>query len=114
MGLALLDTDTLSEVLKQRNPTVAGHGAAYLQAHGQFAFSTFTRFEILRGYRESNATRQLPRFAAFCTRSLVLPVTDANRGERKLNSSVQSHWLLTLLPGLLALVFAPLATAPLP
>lgn len=76
MHLALLDTDTLSEVLKQRNTTVARHAAAYLQAHGQFAFSAFTRFEILRGYKESNATRQLPRFAAFCAHSLILPITD--------------------------------------
>jgi predicted nucleic acid-binding protein len=77
MDLALLDTDTLSELLKQRNSTVAQHAAAYLQTHGQFAFSAFTRFEILRGYKESKATRQLPRFAAFCARSLILPVTDA-------------------------------------
>lgn len=77
MDLALLDTDTLSEVLKQRNPIVSQHAAAYLQIHGQFAFSAFTRFEILRGYKESKATRQLPRFAAFCAQSLVLPVTDA-------------------------------------
>ena len=77
MDLALLDTDTLSEVLKQRNATVAQHAVAYLQDHGQFAFSAFTRFEILRGYQESQATRQLPRFAAFCAQSLILPVTDA-------------------------------------
>jgi len=77
MDPTLLDTDTLSEVLKQHNPAVARHAAAYLQAHGQFAFSAFTRFEILRGYKESKATRQLPRFATVCSQSLVLPVTDA-------------------------------------
>ena len=77
MDFALLDTDTLSEVFKQRNATVAQHAAAYLLDHGQFAFSAFTRFEILRGYKESKATRQLPRFAVFCGQSLVLPVTEA-------------------------------------
>jgi predicted nucleic acid-binding protein len=77
MDLVLLDTDTLSEVLKQRNPTVAMHAAAYLAVHSQFAFSAFTRFETLRGYKASKATRQLPRFATFCAQSLVLPVTDA-------------------------------------
>jgi tRNA(fMet)-specific endonuclease VapC len=76
MDVALLDTDTLSEVLKQRNPPVAKHAAAYIQAHGQFCFSAFTKFEILRGYKESKATRQIPKFAHFCSQSLVLPVTD--------------------------------------
>jgi tRNA(fMet)-specific endonuclease VapC len=77
MNLALLDTDILSEVLKQRNATVARHASVYLQIHGRFAFSMFTRYEIVRGYKESNATRQLQRFAAFCARSYVLPLTDA-------------------------------------
>jgi tRNA(fMet)-specific endonuclease VapC len=77
MAPTLLDTDTLSEILKQRNSTVARHAAAYLKTHGQFAFSAFSKFEILRGYKESKATRQQPRFATFCTQSLVLPVTDA-------------------------------------
>jgi tRNA(fMet)-specific endonuclease VapC len=77
MQLALLDTDMLSEVLKQRNSAVALHAASYLQLHGQFAFSAFTRFEILRGYKESKANRQLPRFSIVCARSLVFPVTDS-------------------------------------
>jgi tRNA(fMet)-specific endonuclease VapC len=77
MDAALLDTDILSEVLKQRNTTVVGKAADYLQDHGQFAFSIFTRFEIVRGHKEKGATRLLGRFELFCQHSLVLPVTDA-------------------------------------
>jgi tRNA(fMet)-specific endonuclease VapC len=77
MDAALLDTDTLSEILKQRNPIVARNAADYLQLHGQFCFSIFSRFEIARGYREKRATRQLARFEAFCRHSLILPVTAA-------------------------------------
>ena len=77
MDAALLDTDILSEVLKQRNATVTATAAAYLQDQGQFAFSAFTRFEIVRGYRVKNATTLLSRFTTFCQHSLILPVTDA-------------------------------------
>ena len=49
MTLALLDTDTLSELLKQRNPQVIAKATEYLRIHGPFALSAFTRFEIARG-----------------------------------------------------------------
>jgi tRNA(fMet)-specific endonuclease VapC len=77
MPLALLDTDILSELLKQKNATVVGKAAAYLAAHGQFALSALTRYEIIRGLREKGAAAQLLRFEAFCRHSLVLPLTDA-------------------------------------
>lgn len=73
----LLDTDMLTEFLKQRNANVVQHATDYLQLHGQFAFSAMTRFEILRGYLEKNATLQLTRFATFCRHSWIFPVNDA-------------------------------------
>ncbi len=77
MDPALLDTDMLSEVLKQRNPIVRKHARQYLRSHGQFAFSAVTRFEVIRGYKDAGATTQLARFLTFCGHSLVLPLTDA-------------------------------------
>jgi hypothetical protein len=47
MSLCLLDTDTLSEVLKQRHPTVVQRASAYLQQYQQFAFSSITRYEVV-------------------------------------------------------------------
>lgn len=76
MDPALLDTDTLSDVLKQRNPNVRKHARRYLRSHGQFALSAVTRFEIIRGYKEQNATTPLARFLMFCGHCLILPVTD--------------------------------------
>jgi tRNA(fMet)-specific endonuclease VapC len=76
MEVTLLDTDILSEFLKQRNSAVNERGASYLQEHGQFTFSAFTRFEVRRGFLERQAVRQLGRFDEFCRHSLVLPVTD--------------------------------------
>ncbi len=73
----LLDTDMLTEILKQRNPRVASNAADYLRVHGKFAFSAMSRFEILRGYLEKNATTQLARFTIFCSHSLILPLNDS-------------------------------------
>src|SRR5438045_107195 len=77
MSSCLLDTDILSEVLKQKNPTVVQKAAAYLQAHQHFTFSAVTRYEIVRGLKAKGATRQLTQFATFCAHSLIVPVTDA-------------------------------------
>jgi tRNA(fMet)-specific endonuclease VapC len=77
MDEVLLDTDILSELLKQRHPIVRQKAAQYLNAHGRFAFSVFTHFEIVRGFKEKNAARQLQRFEGFCQHSLILPISDA-------------------------------------
>jgi tRNA(fMet)-specific endonuclease VapC len=77
MDVTLLDTDILSEFLKQRNCAVNEMAASYLQEYGQFTFSAFSRFEIRRGFLERQAVRQLERFEEFCRHSLVLPVSDA-------------------------------------
>lgn len=77
MTLALLDTDILSELLKQRNPQVTSKAAAYLQLHGQFALSVVTRFEIARGYKDKGAATLLTRFRLFCSHSQIIPLSDA-------------------------------------
>ena len=77
MDATLLDTDMLNEVLKQKNATVVQHAANYLRQHGQFAISSMTRYEILRGLKEKAATAQLARFAAFCGHTLILPISDS-------------------------------------
>lgn len=43
MPPSLLDTDILSEILKQKNTTVIQKAAVYLQAHLKFTFSSLTR-----------------------------------------------------------------------
>jgi len=77
MSLCLLDTDTLSEVLKQRNATVVQRASAYLQQYQQFAFSSITRYEIVRGLKDTRANRQLRQFTRFCQHSLILGIADA-------------------------------------
>jgi tRNA(fMet)-specific endonuclease VapC len=76
MYAAILDTDILSEILKQRNPIVCQRAVKYLQEYGHFSISIVSRFEILRGYKEQNATTQLARFATFCQHTNILSATD--------------------------------------
>jgi tRNA(fMet)-specific endonuclease VapC len=77
MDATLLDTDILSEVLKQRDAHVMANASIYLKEHGQFTFSAFSRFEVRRGYVERGATSQLARFEVFCEHSLVLSISEA-------------------------------------
>ena len=76
MVTALLDTDLLNEVLKQKNGNVVRNAVAYLNHHAYFAISAITRYEVLRGLREKNATMQLGRFQEFCDHSIVIPISD--------------------------------------
>jgi len=77
MQESLLDTDILNEVLKQRNPEVVRRAAEYLSEFGEFAISSISRYEVIRGLVEKNASRQLKRFEIFCSHTKVCPVTDS-------------------------------------
>src|SRR5438105_3141519 len=76
MPLSLLDTDMVSEVLKRQHPTVRKRASAYLRQYHRVAFSSVTRYEILRGLMQKKAQRQLERFGSFCLRSLIYPIND--------------------------------------
>ena len=76
MAQALLDTDTLSEVIKGRDPLVAQHAQKYLQTHKRFTFSIITRYEILRGLKAKEALQQIAFFEDRCRESKVLPLAD--------------------------------------
>ena len=77
MDPTLLDTDILSEILKQKNTAVMQKALAYVAQHSHFSFSTLTRYEIRRGLLDKNAVVQLQRFVIFCNNSTVHPITDA-------------------------------------
>ncbi len=74
--LALLDTDTLSEIMKGKNHSIEQHATEYLRTHGRFRFSVITRYEILRGLKAKQAVRQMAIFEDKCNRSYLYPVTD--------------------------------------
>jgi len=74
--LALLDTDTLSEIMKGKNASIETHAREYLKTHGRFRLSVITRYEILRGLKSKQAARQMAMFEDKCNRSYLYPVTD--------------------------------------
>ena len=76
MNEALLDTDILSEVLKQRNAIVVTRASDYFQEHRQFAFSAVTWYEVLRGLKNKNASQQIKNFDLFCRHTTIFPITE--------------------------------------
>ena len=76
MDSALLDTDTISEILRRRNPAVAKNAAEYLAHHSEFAFSAIAHYEIVRGLLWRQATRKLSAYREFAGRSAVLPTSE--------------------------------------
>jgi tRNA(fMet)-specific endonuclease VapC len=76
MPPSLLDTDTLSEVMKGRDPQVQRRARQCLASYGCFTFSIITRYEILRGLKAKGTTRQIAIFEERCRKSIVLPLTD--------------------------------------
>ncbi len=76
MNKAVLDTDTLSAVMRQES-TALSQARVYLSSYSRFTVSIVTRFEILRGLNAKNATSQTTAFNAMCQSMEVLPLTDA-------------------------------------
>jgi tRNA(fMet)-specific endonuclease VapC len=75
MNKAVLDTDTLSAIMRQE-ATALSQAHAYLSSYSQLTVSIITRFEILRGLNAKNATSQLVAFDVMCQSMEVLPLTD--------------------------------------
>ncbi len=57
-----LDTDIFSEIIKGVNQTVAAHAKTYRRAFGHYTVSSVTVMEIVQGYQQKQATRQLRAF----------------------------------------------------
>jgi len=75
-SLVLLDTDTLSEIMRGRDSNVVQKAREYLKTHGQFRISIITRYEILRGLKAKQALHQITIFEDRCRKSFVYPLTD--------------------------------------
>lgn len=73
--IALLDTDTLSAVLRG-TASAAARARQYLAEHGAFSLSIITRYEILRGLKAKDATTQILAFDRLCAVCQILPLTD--------------------------------------
>lgn len=73
MTRALLDTDILSEVLKNRDEVVAERAREYLEKHGQLTVSAVTVMEVVKGLQRVQREPQLQQFVAALDAVEVLP-----------------------------------------
>lgn len=72
----MLDTDILSAIMRN-HPVAVARARLYFIDHQRFSLSLVTRFEILRGLKAKQASRQLVAFESFCASCEVLPLNDA-------------------------------------
>ena len=77
MNKALLDTDTLSEIRKGSNPTVAANAKTYRRAFGYYSLSTVTVLEIVRGYQKAQQFQRLNAFMASIASEEIFPLDTA-------------------------------------
>jgi tRNA(fMet)-specific endonuclease VapC len=74
MRRVLLDTDTLSEILKGKNANVVRRATEYANEHGRFTYSAVSVLEILYGLHHKDAKQQLARAeASFNENEVVVP-----------------------------------------
>jgi tRNA(fMet)-specific endonuclease VapC len=73
MKTRLLDSDTFSYLLRQREP-VASRAKDYILRYGSLTISVITYYEVLRGLLYADAQRQLAMFKALVRDNPVLPL----------------------------------------
>jgi tRNA(fMet)-specific endonuclease VapC len=64
LNKAILDTDIFSEIIKGVDRTVAAHAKTYRRSFGLYTVSAVTVMEIVQGYQQKQAVRQLHAFLA--------------------------------------------------
>ncbi len=75
MERAILDTDTLSEILKGRNARVVQRASAYARSHERFTFTAVSVYEILYGLHHRGAEHQLAQAeSSFAENEVIVPV----------------------------------------
>jgi len=62
LNKALLDTDTISEIGKGVDPTVARNAIAYRQAYGYYTLSAVSVMEIVSGHQRRQAGQRIAAF----------------------------------------------------
>ena len=77
MARALLDTDVLSEVIKNGDPNVAARAGEYLAAEGRFTVSVFSVMEIVYGFHWIGREDRIEQLRSLIADHEVLPFETA-------------------------------------
>jgi len=73
LNKAILDTDTLSEIGKAKNPAIVGNAKTYRRSFGHYTLSVVTVMEIVRGFQQTHAHARLNAFLSTLPHMEVLP-----------------------------------------
>ena len=78
MNKVILDTDIFSEIIKGVNQTVAAHAKTYRRGFGHYTVAAVTVMEIVQGYQQKQAARQLQVFLTALPSQEVLSFDEAD------------------------------------
>jgi predicted nucleic acid-binding protein len=78
MAKVILDTDILSEYLKEHDPNVLKHGDKYAEDHTKFTFTSVTVYEMAFGLEAKGATEQLKRTLEWLSHNEQILPTEAD------------------------------------
>jgi tRNA(fMet)-specific endonuclease VapC len=78
LNKAILDTDIFSEIIKGVDQTVAAHAKTYRRAFGHYTMCAVTVMEIVQGYQQKQAARQLQVFLAALPSQEVLSFEESD------------------------------------
>jgi len=72
MDKSLLDTDTLSEILKGKNLNIICQANNYYQKWGQYTISTITVLEIIKGFHKVQRESHIEQFLSTLSNTEIL------------------------------------------
>jgi predicted nucleic acid-binding protein len=74
MTKALLDTNILSEIIKEKDVNVSRRARSYLAQHGRFTFSTISVMEVISGLSRRMLDAKIQQFVKLAHRNDVIPL----------------------------------------
>ncbi len=74
MDKSLLDTDTFSEILKAKNPTVIGHATAYRKQFSRYTLSAVTVTELVKGFQKAGRDDRIQTLTTALLGEEILPL----------------------------------------
>lgn len=75
MPKALLDTDILSELMRDKNEVVRGRANAYLVSEQKLTVSAITVLEVIKGLHKMQRSAEIDRFRAALSSMEVIPIS---------------------------------------
>ena len=78
MDKSLLDTDTLSEIFKQKNANVIQRANDYIKKFGQYTISTITVMEVIKGFHKVQRENHIKQFLSAISNAEILTLNMEN------------------------------------